>query len=297
MKNTLALSMMICGLVLAGCAKEDTGATTTTSATATMSTSGDGDGDGDSETGTTDSTTTTTTATTTSSTSLTSGFVPDEDFKGLSECDPFLQDCPDGEKCVPYNSSGDTWDANKCVMVNGTGVAGDPCTSTGSVEATDDCDANTLCWDVMEVDGALVGVCTEFCGGTPDDPICPPSTSCLIVNDGSITLCIPTCDPLIQDCGAGLACFWAANSFNCIFTTQDIPVGEPCGYINDCQAGLICLDATVLPSCNGAACCGEFCEIPDGTCSTPGTECIEFFEMGMAPPGYETVGVCIIPGA
>src|SRR5690606_19002710 len=189
-----------------------------------------GDGDGDP------------TASTTQSTGITTmGFVPDEDFAGISECDPFAQDCPDNEKCVPYGSTGGNWDANKCVPVTGSGSAGDSCTYGGTVDATDDCDADTHCWDVMDVDGALVGVCTPFCDGTADDPICGPGTSCLIANDGSINLCIATCDPLLQDCNAGLACFWANNGFNCIFTTQDIPAGEPCGFINDCAAGLICL--------------------------------------------------------
>jgi hypothetical protein len=305
MKNTLALSMMICGLVLAGCAKDDTGADSgaaTATASATNGTSASsGDGDGDAETGTTGDTTTTTTTTDGSTSLTTMGFVPDEDFAGVSECDPFAQDCPEGEKCVPYGSTGGNWDANKCVTVMGDGVAGDTCTYGGTTEATDDCDADSHCWDVMDDgNGNLVGVCTPFCTGTADDPVCPPSTSCLIANEGSITLCIATCDPLVQDCGEGLACFWANNGFNCIFTTQDIPLGEPCGYINDCVAGLICLDATVLPSCGGSACCGSFCDTADtDNCDSlvPGTECTAFFEMGMAPPGYENVGVCIVPGA
>lgn len=49
----------------------------------------------------------------------------------------------------------------------------------------------------MDVDGVLMGVCTEFCQGTENNPICPPLTSCLIANGGSITLCLETCDPLL----------------------------------------------------------------------------------------------------
>jgi hypothetical protein len=299
MKKTLVLSMMLCGsvgFVLAGCAKADDPGTTGTStaASATNGETGDGDGDpagdgdGDAETGDGDADTATTNLT----------FVPmDGDMASISECDPFAQDCVEGEKCVPYGSTGSNWDANKCVPVTGSGVAGDSCISGGVVEGTDDCDANSHCWDVMDVDGQPIGVCTEFCAGTPDDPICAPGTSCLIANEGSITLCIQTCDPLLQECAAGLACFWANNNFNCIFTTSDIPVGEACGYINDCVAGTGCLDATVLPDCQGSACCGSFCSVSDPVCPQAGTECSDFFEAGMAPPGYEDVGVCIIPGA
>ena len=307
MKKTLVLSMMLCGSMslAVGCAKDegvDTGAATASTTASTSNGDGDGDtaetsgsgdgdgdagdGDGDGDGGTGDSLTT-------------SPFVPtDGDFGAPSECDPFMQDCPDGEKCVPYGSTGGNWDADKCVPVTGSGVPGDPCTYGGVVEATDDCDATSHCWDVMDVDGMAVGVCTPFCTGTPDDPICGPGTSCLIANEGSINLCIATCDPLLQDCGPGLACFWANNGFNCIFTTQDIPLGEPCGFINDCAAGLGCLTADVLPNCNGSACCGSWCSVSEmAACPTMGTECAPFFEEGMAPPGYEDVGVCILPGA
>jgi hypothetical protein len=302
MKQLRLFSIFLAGsaLMLSACAKDDdpSGTSATTASTSNGSGNetdpnetgetgtnttfgGDGDGDGDG-----DPTTTTM-----------GGFVPDEDFGGVSECDPWTQDCPMGEKCVAYGSTGGNWDANKCVAVTGDGAAGDTCTYGGVVEATDDCDANTHCWDVMDVDGQPIGVCTAFCTGTADNPMCEPGTSCLIANDGSINLCITNCDPLLQDCGSGLACFWANGNFNCIFTTQDIPLGEPCGFINDCIAGTGCLTAEVMPNCNGSACCGSFCDLGDPTCPQAGTECSAFFEEGMAPPGYESVGVCIIPGA
>lgn len=228
-------------------------------------------------------------------TGTTSMFVPDIQDDTPS-CDPFAQDCPEGEKCVPYGSTGGNWDANKCVPVNGSGAAGDACSYAGTIEATDDCGADSHCWDVQDIDGQLVGVCTPFCAGTPNDPQCDPGTACLIANEGTITLCIATCDPLLQDCGDGLACFWGNNDFQCIFTTQEFATGEPCGYINDCAPGNTCLNADVLPDCQGAACCGSFCDLADPLCGA-GTECAAFFEEGMAPPGYEQVGVCILPGA
>jgi len=296
MKKTLVLSMMLCGsvsFVLAGCGEKDQPEGDTSS---TQAGDGDGDddtsdsGDGDGDTGGDGDGEPTTTG-------VTQGFVPDEDFGGVSECDPFMQDCPEGEKCVPYGSTGGNWDANKCVAVTGDGAEGDTCTYGGVVEATDDCGDGLHCWDVMDVDGMAVGVCTAFCTGTADNPSCGPGTSCLIANDGSINLCVTNCDPLLQDCGSGLACFWANGNFNCIFTTQDIPLGEPCGFINDCVAGTGCLTAEVMPNCNGSACCGSFCDLSDPTCPQMGTECSSFFEEGMAPPGYENVGVCILPGA
>lgn len=225
-------------------------------------------------------------------------FVPESDDVRGDPCDSFMQDCPDGEKCVPYASNGGSWDANKCVPVMGDQAVGEPCSYAGAEEGTDDCDATSMCWDVMDIDGELVGTCTPFCQGSADMPECPEGSTCNLTGDGVVTLCFSNCDPLLQDCNEGLACYWANNDFNCIFTTQDIPPGEPCGFLNDCVAGNICLDAAVLPSCNGSACCSPFCnlELPDQTCDVlPGTTCVPFFEQDTAPPGDEDVGVCIVP--
>jgi hypothetical protein len=278
--------------------------TDTISVTTTTSESGDTTTTTTSESDSTDSgqgSTETDTSDTADDSSVTSGSFyagapPDQG--PVNECDPFEQDCPEGEKCVPYGSTGGNWDANKCVPVTGDGQPGDPCHYGGVVEATDDCGPTSHCWDVMDVDGEAIGTCTEFCQGTPDDPICSMGNQCLIANDGSISLCISTCDPLLQDCSPGLACFWADNRFSCIFTTQDIPVGEPCGYVNDCAAGMLCMPAEVMPNCAGSECCASFCSLAAPLCPQMGTECTAFFDVESgAPAGYEDVGVCVLPGA
>jgi hypothetical protein len=259
-----------------------------------------------------DTTSTTSTSTTSTSTtdpetadvetstdeSTTFDFVPRLDVWTVEECDSFQQDCPEGEKCVPYGSTGGNWDASKCVPVMGDQEPGEPCWYGGVREATDNCDETSMCWDVMDIDGELIGTCLAFCTGTPDNPECPEGASCLISGDGSINLCIFSCDPILQDCNAGQACYWAGGNFNCIFTTQDIPTGEPCGYVNDCALGNGCVAAELLPSCNGGACCTRFCDVEQGDqhCeSMPGTSCVPFFEEGQWPPGYELVGMCLLP--
>lgn len=216
----------------------------------------------------------------------TSGFVPEFDFHETLECDPFAQDCPEGEKCVPWGSTGGNWDANKCVPVLGDQKPGEPCHYNGTVEATDDCDATSHCWDVMDVNGEGIGTCAPFCLGTADDPMCPDypgcgEYSCLISSNSSINLCILTCDPLAQDCGEGLACLWNGE-FHCIFTTQDLPIGAECGYFNDCVAGTGCVSADELPDCTGSACCTPFCDpsaiIDPCPEQLPGTACVPFME-------------------
>lgn len=238
-------------------------------------------------------------STSTESSSSNATFIPDPDHPSEPvSCDPFMQDCPEGEKCVPYASDGGNWNANKCVPVNGDQAPGEPCIYAGKREGTDDCDASSLCWNVTEVEGELVGECLPFCLGRPDRPQCPEESFCPISGDGSINVCIPRCDPLVQDCDEGRGCYWGGSAFICAVTIDDIPVGEPCGFINDCVPGLVCVTAEVVPNCAGSACCSAFCNtsLGDEQCAVlPGTTCSGFFEEGMEPPGYETVGVCILP--
>jgi hypothetical protein len=199
---------------------------------------------------------------------------------------------------VPIATSGGSWDANACVPVNGDQAPGEPCIYTGRDAGTDDCDATSLCWNVIEIEGELVGECLPFCMGSPDGPICPADSQCPISGDGTINVCLTTCDPIAQGCRDGLGCYWASSEFLCVVSLDDIPSGEPCGFINDCAPGLGCFTAEVLPDCDGSACCSPFCdlELGDQHCaSLPGTSCSSFFEQGTAPPGYEHVGVCILP--
>jgi hypothetical protein len=216
-------------------------------------------------------------------------FVPFTDLRpGLNLCDPFDHDCPRGEKCMPYAESGDTWDAYKCVPILGDQQPGEPCTWNGVYVATDDCDATSMCWD---------GECAPFCMGTADAPECPAGSFCLLTSEFSPTVCVSHCDPVLQDCGEGLGCYWDDTAFNCIFTTDDIPTGEPCGFINDCAAGNVCADAATLPECASSECCADLCNLllGDEQCSEPGTACIPFYDEGETPPGDEHVGICILP--
>lgn len=227
-------------------------------------------------------------------------FVPDGNDDAPFDCDMLLQDCPEGEKCVHTGDPGDF--GHVCVPVTGSQAAGDPCVYGGAGNPVDDCDADSVCWNVVEVEGEEVGTCVPFCSGTYDSPECPPEHSCLISSEATIVLCQPTCDPLIQDCNEGQGCYWDFQSvFTCVPTTQDLPLGEPCGFINDCAAGLICLNTEVLPTCDGSACCGTYCDLQQGDApceaAMPGTVCTAFFEEGMELEGFENVGVCLVPGA
>jgi hypothetical protein len=238
------------------------------------STMGDGDGDGDM-----------TTDTNNTSGSFYAG--PEVDLGGPAECDPFSQDCPEGEKCVPYSTTGGEFDANKCVQVTGSGEPGDACLYGGVIEATDDCGETSHCWGF---DGE--GVCMEFCQGIPDEPICPEGFQCLIDGNGVVNLCSSSCHPLLQDCSVGFACHFAGDTeeFNC-GPTDDVPLGEPCG--DGCAVGLTCLPASMTPDCGADGCCASYCDLSMPACEQVGTQCLSLF-VGEPPAGFEDVGACVV---
>jgi hypothetical protein len=265
----------------------ESGDTTTSEVPSNPSTSSTSNTSGNANSSTTD---TDTGDSDTDDTSLT--FVPVYEMGGC-ECDPWAQDCPEGEKCVPYASSGDSWDANKCVPVTGDQVTGEACTYGGLLEATDDCDATGIC---LDRDGDMLGTCHAFCEGTPDDPECPDEELCEIAEDGTVALCVDQCNPLLQDCEQPLGCYWEDTGFHCL-PGGEWPIEDPCSDVNDCPAGHMCVEASLLPICVGDACCTGICELglDDNLCLIPGSECVPFFEQGAAPEGLEQVGLCLSP--
>lgn len=144
------------------------------------------------------------------------------------------------------------------------------------------------------------GTCVELCTGSAEDPVCNnPNTSCIISNQGVLNLCIPSCDPLLQDCPEGQGCYSVFGPFACVGDASGeggLP-GDPCEFINACEPGNECLAIDLYgPSCSGfSSCCSPYCDVSDPTCTVPGHDCVAVFEEGTAPMGFEDVGVCQLP--
>jgi hypothetical protein len=307
-------------LQIAGCpAEDDTGAT----ASATNPTGSDDD-DETSETEATTGTPTTSDSATTGMTSVdpsdtdtasdteepatttspttASGFISDPDGNSVSiECSVWDQDCPEGEKCMPWaNDGGNSWNATRCSPVSpDPGQPGDPCTVEGSgVSGVDDCDVATMCWGVDPETN--MGTCVAFCMCSENNPVCDdPTTACSIANEGTLILCLPTGDPLLQNCMDGECCWGIDDDFVCAPDAggEMGAYGDPCEFLNVCDPGLFCANPDVVPGCASAGCCSEFCDLNDAAfmCSLPGQECTPWFEMGTAPPDLEHVGACALP--
>jgi len=234
------------------------------------------------------------------------GFIMQPDGGGVAvECDVWAQDCPQGEKCMPWaNDGGNAWNATRCSPVDDNpGQVGDECTVEGSgVSGIDSCDIDMMCYYVDAETN--LGQCVSFCQGSEANPICDPGFVCTIANDGVLTLCRPECDPLLQDCLEIAACLPAAGSqfFTCIIDASGEAgaPGDACEFINACDPGMFCADAASVPDCEGTGCCSAFCDLtapdPSSFCSLgAGQECVAWYEEGEAPPGYDHVGACSLP--
>ena len=213
------------------------------------------------------------------------------------ECSIFTQDCPAGYKCAPYaNDGGSAWNDTKCVpVVEDPNLPGEPCTVEGSgVSGIDDCDVTSMCWDIDPKTNE--GTCVAHCIGDVSDPSClEPCFGCSISASGPIALCLPTCDPLTQNCDVGQACHPVSELFACVpdGSPEGTGIGSACEFINACPPGLFCLDASVVPACeSGVGCCAPVCPVGGADpCPglLPGTECTPWFPEG--PP--KDAGLCL----
>jgi hypothetical protein len=238
---------------------------------------------------------------------LDQGFIDTPDGGGVSfECDLFAQDCPAGEKCMPWaNDGGPSWNATRCSPLDpNPAQVGDECMVEGSgVSGIDNCDIGLMCWNVDE---NALGVCEDMCTGSADNPICEnPDDVCSIANDGAIVLCLASCDPLIQDCQIeNEVCYPINEDWACApdASGEMGAYGEPCEFINACDQGSVCVGAAAFTNCAGATgCCSNVCDInnanADADCQAldAGQACEPWYIEGMAPPMMEDVGVCALP--
>lgn len=228
------------------------------------------------------------------------------DVPGALACDPWAQNCPDGEKCAPWASTEDgAWNATKCVPVDPDPARpGESCNAVESgTSGIDDCELGSFCWAVDPE--TLEGICVAQCQGTETDPTCPPpGTICSITNGGSLTLCLRECSPALEDCPPGQACYDVGNAFICAPESPHSSgsYGQSCDQIAVCDPGLFCAEAQSVPECKGGdatGCCSPFCDLtdrdPDATCAafSPTLACVPWFEPGTAPEGYEHLGGCL----
>ncbi|MBC8071581.1 MAG: hypothetical protein IAG13_24860 [Deltaproteobacteria bacterium] len=234
---------------------------------------------------------------------LSVGFIENPDGGSCScECDLWDQDCPRGDKCTPWsNDGGNAWNAVRCSeIVREPAAVGEPCVAQDSpVSGLDDCEMGALCWHVDPA--TLEGQCVALCTGTEANPSCDAGRSCFIGFEGTVNVCLPTCDPLQPSCAADEACVVTQrtpgpSSAVCL-PTPPFNAGrgaQSCFEFEQCGDGLACTHPYHVPACtDGNGCC-----TPIGTLDAPpmcpdATQtCLPLFADGVAPPGLEQLCGC-----
>ena len=219
-------------------------------------------------------------------------------------CNTIEQNCPPGFKCMPYsNDGGSAWNDTMCVPIaRDPAGPGETCTVQGNgVSGIDDCDGTSMCWNVDTKTN--MGECIEFCIGDFESPGCPdPCDTCQITGDGVLNICTAGCDPLVQGCPEGQACYPTFNdSWTCVPDASDVETmaGSPCEFINACPAGLACISAEVVPGCEGSSgCCTPVCPVagPDPCPAIlPGSTCEPYWPEGIPDETCvgEEPGLCV----
>lgn len=303
----LGIAALVGALLTAGCGEkgQDTETDTSTPTTDPTTDPGTESNTGPTTGPTTGSTTEPTTPTGTSTEADTESPTTTDPTTegGTSMCNPKIQDCPEGQKCVAYDSMAmNYWDANKCVEepVNG-GVVGDPCNINAGesvFSGLDNCSKGTICLN-FDFQTGQGGTCTAYCG---EGNSCGDGELCLeTANEGVLPICLKSCDPLLQDCEGMQGCYGDASfgGFICFSPDPGANTGDdnsPCEYTNACLAGFSCQAAETVEGCDegSTGCCTPFCSVSGGDADcAPSEDCVPFF--ADPPPGTDDVGVCVIP--
>ena len=184
------------------------------------------------------------------------------------ECMIGVDDCPPGEKCVPYAPNGTDYYDTRCVPVAADPVGeGEPCVAEGSSgSGFDNCDVGLSCFPADAE--TLEGHCSVICGaGEEIQPLCSFEQQCAEFNNG-YAICLAICSPIIQDCLIpGEGCYWAPDDEAAlcvppVFGPGDGSLGAACDVVNGCMPGLNCTPASAVPACPGGyGCCTPYCDL------------------------------------
>lgn len=200
-------------------------------------------------------------------------FIMEPDWGGTAcslvlACDVWAQDCPRGEKCIPWSADGDDLLDGclipRCSRLDPDPVQpGDTCTMRdGPWSGVDDCEIGSFCWDVDPQTNE--GTCVANCSGSEANPICEGDLTCFFGYDGWITACVPGCDPLAPECADGMTC--TSRQYDaavCLPLSLVLPAApsEACDSSVGCGAGFVCLPSDRVADCGDVgSCCTALCD-------------------------------------
>lgn len=287
--------MLLFCLLVAACRGTDEPAPTQMTADTTGTTAIAGTTHAASDTGTASATTTA--AVSPADLGSDNDFIVRPDGGMSSECDPYAQTCPPGQKCA-WTGSSLSPDYSRCVPLAPEPLPdGAACEyNVETLDGIDACGKWAVCIESAysgdDYDG--VGTCMAMCRGSGEHPYCEGGGVCF--GGRTSWWCAPLCDPLVQDCPEGHRCDLVGAAPICEFDSSDapeLPLGAACSepWLGECEQGSTCFpDAT--PDCE-KYCCTPFCDRddPDASCPLPGQKCLPPLDDYLRP-GAESVGIC-----
>ncbi len=226
------------------------------------------------------------------------------DAEAFDPCDPWHQDCAEGEKCAPVVPVQEGDPDARCVAIAEDPVAAGGVCQTGG-GGVDDCAGGSVC-HYADTEGT--GTCVSLCVGTPDDAGCPDDgqggewgTWCQF-NDvaGSVPLCLERCDPTASACESGSVCAPYDQAFVCAADEHPASArkeGEVCDTPDQCATGLGCVASSQVPCTDGVSCCAMYCDRelddPCEAAAVPGLDCMPWMGFDPSTPDdYLFVGAC-----
>jgi len=217
-----------------------------------------------------------------------------------ADCSVFEDEagCPRGEVCRPWaHDGGPFWRATKCVpLVDDPGTVGDRCEVEDIVASgVDSCGPRSMCFEADE--DTLEGHCVAYCDGPRENPFCQdPELTCAVGEDEMLAVCLPTCDPLLQNCADGRACVASLGTPNFFCLEPGTPYRDvDLLQLAACGVGNVAVPFALVAGCNeDAPCCTAFCDITVAGQCAEGLECSPFVPEG-GFFGYEDIGVCLTP--
>jgi hypothetical protein len=171
--------------------------------------------------------------------------------------------CSAGLKCAWIVSDVATQAGMVGCSPNGTIPVGGTCTQPAVVGEADGCIAGSHC---------VFSTCHTICSLMPSVPC--SMGGCVGVEGLDFAICLPNCDPLLQDCPLGQGCYLTADGPVCATVVGAAGPGMACMYLNDCTAGSGCFDDGL-----GGGICYKYCNfasypnLPDPTHCTTGQTC------------------------
>jgi hypothetical protein len=177
---------------------------------------------------------------------------PDADPSSLT-CHPVLgPGCPGGEKCCFILTDPLTGEGRTGCSDQGSVAIGAECTSPQLPGEADDCVSGSHCYN---------GRCRAMC--VLGFETCAGGSFCVEFEGLDFDLCLPGCDPLLQNCedmggGTPQGCYLIEGGSVCAAVAGGGPgraPGEPCVYQNECEPFSGCFDDGM-----GAGICLHYCD-------------------------------------